>query len=244
MRHRVWLADEFHMERFNIPIARLGVLACSLAMVVAGPTPRVFANDPEPILPKVDHLAVAAEFLDRGDRARACSHLAAHLRTNPDELMTRAYLAELLFQTDRPNEARTEFTRFIASAQRSTGTPKSHLVHCHTRLMQLAESGSDSFHEHLHRGIGLYRLVEDDQKNSLPKATRLETLTNAATELRAALEDRPNTARVSLYLAHVYLLLEQPSAARSVVRSATDLIGLTPLEREQFDQLSVRFARR
>ena len=107
-----------------------------------------------------DNLARAAACLDRGDSVGAVPHLAAHVKAHPDQVMVRAYLAELLFKLKRFDAAAGQFERFVAEAQPMTGPPRTHLVHCHTRLMQAAESAGDAYRESLHRGVGLLLLVQ------------------------------------------------------------------------------------
>src|SRR5437763_9229121 len=102
-----------------------------------------------------DALTRAAECLDRGDDAGAVPHLRTYVAAHPDAVMVRAHLAELLFRAGRHAEARGEFERSVADAQLSTGPAKGHLVHCHTRLMAIAEATDDAFHEQLHRAVGL-----------------------------------------------------------------------------------------
>jgi thioredoxin-like negative regulator of GroEL len=59
--------------------------------------------------PEADHLALAADRLERGDDTGALPHLSAHVEAHPDAVMIRAYLAELLVRTGKPDEARCQF---------------------------------------------------------------------------------------------------------------------------------------
>jgi tetratricopeptide (TPR) repeat protein len=205
-------------------------LACLL--VLAAPPPA----DPVLAAAAADGLAKAADCLDRGDHAGAVPHLAAHARAYPDQVMTRAYLAELLFKLGRYDAAAGEFERFVAAAQPMTGPPHRHLVHCHTRLMAIAAATGDSFAEHLHRGIGLLLLVRqwDADPARRDEGAAAETLAKAAAALREAKAFRPTDPRANLYLADVYARLGQPGPAKAAARAAKAGVpfGLTPAEAE------------
>ncbi len=184
-----------------------------------------------------DHLALAAEYLDRGDSSQAIEHLSVHVRSHPQEAMTRAYLAELLYRANRNNEAATEFESFVSLAQSMTGKPQDHLVHCHTRLMNLAAANGDDYREPLHRGIGLYRLVLrwDADPARKDAAVAETTLLQALEALKNAALARPKDARVQLYIAEVATRLNQRATAQGAIRKAKSLaaIALTPTERER-----------
>jgi thioredoxin-like negative regulator of GroEL len=209
-------------------------LACLL--ILAAPP----AADPALAAAATDGLSRAADCLDRGDYVGAVPHLAAHVRAYPEQVMVRAYLAELLFKLRRFNEAAKEFERFIADAQPMTGPPKRHLVHCHTRLMTIAEAKGDVFTENLNRGIGLILLVQqwDADPQQRDEAMAAETAKKAADALRSALITRPTDARANLYLADVYLRLGQTGSAMTALRAAKAGIplGLTPDEAERLAQ--------
>jgi lipopolysaccharide biosynthesis regulator YciM len=187
-----------------------------------------------------DHLALAAEHLDRGNSSKAIAHLTAHVRSHPDEVMTRAYLAELLFQSKRYDDAAAEFEEVIAAAQAMTGKPHDHLVHCHTRLMNIAEERGDDYREHLHRGIGLLRLVErwDADPKRHDANVSEATLVQALSELKAAEREKPKSARVHFYIAEVSSRLGQTAAMSDSVRKAKTLpaIGLTTNERQRLEE--------
>jgi cytochrome c-type biogenesis protein CcmH/NrfG len=184
--------------------------------------------------PAPDRLALAADALDRGDTPTAVAHLSAHVRSAPDDAMTRAYLAELLFKSGRSAEAAAEYERFVAAAQPLTGPANAHRVHAHTRLMSLAAAAGDEYREGLHRGIGLLLLAErwDADPARRDAAATAETLSKAAAALREALAARPRDARASWYLSRVYARQGQPAAARAAARAARAAPpgGLTPAE--------------
>jgi Tfp pilus assembly protein PilF len=188
----------------------------------------VRAAPPEPV--EADHLALAAACIDRGDEPAAVTHLSAHVKTRPDAVMIRAYLAELLLKCGRPADARAQFERFTRDAAGQDGKPRQHLVHCHTRLMEIAERDGDRYAEHLHRGIALLLLVrqwEGESRSPSPRATPelIEpTLAKAAAALRQAAEKRPTHPRPRVYLAEVYDRLGQPSAARSQAKRVAGML--------------------
>ncbi len=134
--------------------------------------------------------------------------------------MIRAYLAELLLKTGKPTDARREFEQFTRQACGMSGEAGRHLVHAHTRLMEIAAEADDPFAEHLHRGIALLLMVR--QWATEPPADGGElaesTLVNAARELRQAERGRPTDPRANVYLAEVYDRLGQPAAARTAAR--------------------------
>lgn len=173
--------------------------------------------------PARDDLTAAAEKLDRGDDAGALPHLQAHVAAHPDAVMIRAYLAELHLKLGHPADSRAEFERVIATAQFTPAGPaRRHLVHCHTRLMEIADADGDPFAEHLHRGIGLFLLVKqwDADPDRRDDAAAEQTLAKAAVALRRARDEKPGDPRTNLYLADVYDRLGQPSAATAARRAA------------------------
>ena len=177
----------------------------------------------------IDHLTLAADHLDRGETPQAITHLTVHVRSHPDEVMSRAYLAELHFRQKNLRESQAEFEKVIAAAQGMKGKPYEHLIHCHTRLMSIAEEQGDTYREQLHRGIGLWRLVEKWNKDD---TTSESTLTQALEALQQAKRARPQDARVQLYLAEVTLKLKQPDAAKVHIAAAKSAApgGLTASE--------------
>src|SRR5262245_34716943 len=116
---------------------RAAAAVCLVAVGCLAPPPSADRFISKTDEPAPDALALAAACLDRGDDAAAVGHLAEHVKLHPDEVMTRAMLAELLFRLGRYPAARAEFDRVVADAQPTTGPPHDHLVHCHTRLMQM-----------------------------------------------------------------------------------------------------------
>jgi thioredoxin-like negative regulator of GroEL len=108
-----------------------------------------------------DHLRAAALLVDRGQIAPAIPHLKAHLKLHPDAPMIRAYLAELLLKTGHDAEARTHYEMFVREAGGQDGLAKHHLVHAHTKLMEIAAESDDTFREQFHRGAALLHLANE-----------------------------------------------------------------------------------
>ncbi len=208
---------------------RLAACACGLFLVGCANTPPErlpSAVEPELLIARAappaddtDHLSRAAACVQRGDEPAAVPHLQAHLNARPDAVMIRAYLAELLLRTGKAEDARREFEQFTRQACGMSGDAGKHLVHAHTRLMEIAAE-DDPFAEHLHRGIALLLMVR--QWANEPPADGGElvesTLVNAARELRQAERRRPTDPRSNVYLAEVYDRLGQPAAARTAAR--------------------------
>jgi len=187
----------------------------------------------------VDDLTLAARAIERGDQTAAIPHLHAYLTSHPEHVMIRAYLAELLWKLNRYAESRQSFDQFIAEAQERDGPVRNHLIHCHTRLMEMARTRNDAYTEHLHRGIGLYLLTEMKRSTGQsPDPALIEQLLCRATmELNKANESKPNQARSNWYLYEVWTKLDQtqPAAialriARSSVQGNVTNSDITPSE--------------
>lgn len=218
------------------------VAGCRTASVPQPPSaPEAVARGATPE-DEADHLHLAAEHLDRADEAGALPHLKAHLRQHPDSLMVRAYLGELLMKTGDASESKIQFERFAREAGEVAGPAQKHLVHVHTRLMELAGRADDAFEEQLHRGIGLVLLVRHwDEEGELADPAQSErTLVQAAKALKLAGAEKPGDARVWLYLAETRYGLDQPSAARESLMKASRCQPewtLNPHERERLEHL-------
>ena len=130
-------------------------------------------------------------------------------------------------------EARAEFEAAVAEAQDEL--PLSHLIHCHSRLTQIAEAEEEKYDEHLNRGIGLYLLARE--RAALPdpdgELSVEGLLCRAAGELTLARLERPDEARPSWYLYKVWSRLAQRRPALRSLREASDRAPfsyLTPAE--------------
>jgi tetratricopeptide (TPR) repeat protein len=178
-----------------------------------------------------NHMSLAAAYLEAGDDEAACRHLGKYVATHPEHVLIRLHYAELLLRLHRCREARHEFERFVADAQEQGEALARHLVHCHTRLMELAEEDDDTYGMHLHRGIGLYRLACErvgagDPEGELPVEG---LLCKAASALARAREERPREARPCWYLYAVWARLAQKQAALTWLRRAAEAAPFTDL---------------
>lgn len=182
--------------------------------------------------PAADPLTLAAECLARNDRTGAAVHLESHVRAHPDQIMFRAQLAELLAAARKDADAKFHFERFADDARAAAGPPRDHLVHVHTRLMEIAARGGDRFGEAYHRGVGLLLLVKEQDGAADRDADFCEEmLCKAMKALADAKELKPDEPRVRAYLAEVYeragnhrgAEAERAAAGKSVTPS-----GLTP----------------
>jgi len=208
------------------------------------PPEPVAKAEPSPSFEEDDGLTMASRCLERGDSKQAVQHLRKHIASNPDQVMIRAYLAELLMKSNQIDEARTEFTRFIADAQEQDGPAKKHLVHCHTRLMEIAVERDDEYSERLHRAIGLILLARHQvlTKSSDDESLTEQMLFKAVSELQTAQKAKPTEARPSWYLYEAFTLLNQRQAAEKalrVARSNAAFAELTPTERQSLAMTDV-----
>jgi hypothetical protein len=213
---------------------------CAGCAVVSPPTgePAKPQAAVEPAKPQAgetaDPLKLAAECLERGDDAAALPHLAQYVAAHPDHAAIRAHLAEVELRQGRRAGARREFEQYLADAEERGETK--HLIHVHTRLVEIATADGDEYGERLHRGIGLFRLAKQVQakpEDDGPEPEKL--LFKAAAEFKSAARLRPDEARVHWYAYEVWTHLGQTLPARTSLRRARDcaaLSDLTPVERE------------
>jgi tetratricopeptide (TPR) repeat protein len=182
-----------------------------------------------------NHLSLAAAHLQVGDESRACPHLAQYVAAQPEHVIVRLRYADLLLRMHQPRAARAEFERFDADAQDHDEVETRHLIHCHSRLMEVAEQEGDDYAEHLHRGIGLFFLARERDGLEDPDGP-LSTeglLCKAAAELTVARALQPAEARPCWYLAQVWSRLAQQQPARRWLRAAdaaAPFSYLTPAE--------------
>jgi len=181
------------------------------------------------------HLSLAAARLELGDEAGACPHLGRYVEAKPTEAAVRGHYAELLFRLKRYREAREQFERFVVDAQELGEAPAKELLHCHARLVEVAEWEDEAYAEHLHRGIGLLLLararaeLSDVEKDPVQESL----LCKAAGELTLALQARREEARPCWYLHEVWSALGQRSLADRWLRdarAAAPFTYLTPTE--------------
>ena len=195
-------------------------------------------------LAEADYLGQAAQCMEKGDQAGAVPLMLKQIEAHPDQIMIRAYLAELLVRLKKNPEAKEQFEAFISEAQQTEGPAKKHLVHCHTRLMEIAQECNDDFTEKLHRGIGLYLLAKQHaliDENEDPGQTQ-QLIFKAIHELEAAQKMHREDARPSWYLYECWTMLNQPRPAEKALHEAqvnAPFSKLTPGENRE-----LRFARR
>jgi tetratricopeptide (TPR) repeat protein len=188
--------------------------------------------DPELIR---NHLSLAAAYIAKGEDARAAPHLARYVRTQPDHLVIRAHYAELLLRLRQPHQARPQFERFVADVQDHDELARQHLIHCHSRLMEIAEAEEDGYGEHLHRGIGLFLLARERERLPDPDGdlSAEGLLFRAAGELTLARLQRADEVRACWYLHEVWSHLAQRQPTLRWLRAAevaAPLGDLTPAE--------------
>jgi tetratricopeptide (TPR) repeat protein len=182
-----------------------------------------------------NHLSLAAAFIALGEDGQAAPHLARYVRAQPDHLVIRAHYAELLLRLRQPREARAQFERFVADVQDRDDLARQYLLHCHSRLMEIAEGEADGYGEHLHRGIGLYLLARERERLPDPdgELSAEGLLFRAAGELALARAQRGDEARACWYLHEVWSHLAQRQPAQRWLRAAegaAPLGDLTPAE--------------
>jgi hypothetical protein len=169
-----------------------------------------------------NHLSLAAAYLQQNDSDGGCAHLAEYVDANPDQLLIRARYAELLLQLRRLPEARAQFEALVCDAQGCSGPAAPDLIHCHGRLMAIAEESEDIYNEHLHRGIGLFLLARKRgaMPDPEPGLSAEGILFKAAAELTLAHLTRPDEARPCWYLYEVWSRLGQRQPALCRLREA------------------------
>lgn len=196
-----------------------------------------------------DWLAKASAAAQSGDNRVAAASLQQYLKIHPDHVMIRAYLAEFLFKCEEWPQAQHHFEKFAAAVQDKTGEPHKQLIHCYTRLMEIAQKRHDRYAEHLHRGIGMYLLEGQLSETAEPKgdeesAFREKILCKAVMELEKARAEQPDEARPCWYLYETWKKLDQVQPAQRALRQAEERQAfslLTPAEsRELTLALAVR----
>jgi Tfp pilus assembly protein PilF len=196
------------------------------------------ALDPDFLLGRATSLAA------QGDHEAAAEQLTQYITLRPEHLSARAQLGELLFRQGKHEEARLQLELFIALAQDHGEPAFRHLIHCHSRLVEIAEEQNNDYEEHLNRGIGLFLLAVRRAGEADPNGdcSANSLLCRAATELQAARQDQPDQARSHLYLYQTWKRLGQHSAAVRSLHTADHhalLSRLTPLERRELQAACV-----
>jgi tetratricopeptide (TPR) repeat protein len=178
-----------------------------------------------------NHLSLAAAYLEKGNDRLACDHLGKFLATNPDHRNARFYYAELLVKLGRHREASGHLELAVRREQEEPQPDLQHLVHCHTRLLEVSEALNARYLVHLHRGIGMYllarqRIVLPDVVGQLPAEA---LLCKAVAELTRAHSLRPGEARACWYLHAAWKQLAQAEPARRWLAEASRLAPFTDL---------------
>lgn len=192
----------------------------------------------DPLLP------LASQAFEHGDRARACDLLRLYVDRHPESRQARVFFAEVLTKLGKSVEATFEFEKAAAALQQDKTIDLAMLVHCHGRLLDLADDDRDEYHVHLYRGLGLYWLAQQKRRpEEAADAVPTEAiLCKAALELGAAHAMLPEEARSSWYLHLCWRQLGQTAAAERWLheaRGCADFSYLTP--REQYElQLASR----
>jgi hypothetical protein len=202
------------------------------------------APAPEPD-PARSHLSEAATCLEKGDEEHACPHLARYLAVHPEHLVVRGQYAELLMRLQRWPEARSEYERCAADAQELGEGGLRQQVHCHTRLMEIAEAQEQEYDEHLHRGIGLYLLARVQAAGSEADGEYPESLLcKSAAELSLAHLERRDQAQPCWYLYQVWTRLAQRGPALRCLRQAEQAAPFSYLTPREQDGLHLACCRR
>ena len=180
-----------------------------------------------------DPLGLAVDAMVAGKDAEAATQLAKHLKAHPEQLVFRNQLAELLFKLERHAEAQYHFEKFDELASGSSKSLLGQRIHCHTRLMEIAQARENPFREKLHRGIGLYLIAcevqskADDPSELSPDAEKLWC--RAANELNEARRFRESDTRTAWYLYLVWTRLDQPRPAEKALHHAAANLVFSPL---------------
>ena len=191
-----------------------------------------------------NHLSIAAAYVEMNNLEAACPSLGRYLAANPKQLLIRARYAELLARIRHLQEAKVEYERFISDAQENGGPATQQLIHCHTRLVEIAEEGNDEYSEHLHRGIGLYLIAR--KRSNLPESNGElpceSLLCKAAAELTLAHQERPRQAKPNWYLYEVWTMLGQRHPAVCRLRQAHALEAFADLTPSESGSLTLAYA--
>jgi tetratricopeptide (TPR) repeat protein len=182
-----------------------------------------------------NHLSLAAAYLDAGKDEAACDHLARYVAAHPEQTFVRTQYAELLLKLKHTEAAREELLHLIADCQEVGDETLPVRLHCHSRLLDIAQEQEDDYAAHLHRGVGLYLLARqradlDDPEGELPVEG---LLCRAAAELTLARALRPGEAQPLWYLHAVWSQLGRSDAARrclALAAAAAPFSDLTPAE--------------
>jgi tetratricopeptide (TPR) repeat protein len=182
-----------------------------------------------------NHLSLAAAYLEKGDDRAACEHLGLFLESHPEHRNARFYYAELLVKLGRHAQARAQFERVIRNEQEEAEPDLTHLLHCHTRMLEIGDALSDDYLFQLHRGIGMFLLARQRALLGDPSGELSVEglLCKAIASLTRAQALRPREARACWYLHIAWRMLAQPQPARrwlAEARRRSAFSAMTPAE--------------
>jgi tetratricopeptide (TPR) repeat protein len=182
-----------------------------------------------------NHLSLAAAYLAQGQEEKAAEQLKQYLNKQPDHYVVRGEYAELLLRLDQLEAAREQFERFEADIQENETLARQHLVHCNSRLLEIATRLEDDYAVHLHRGIALYWLARQRAEitDAGDELSSEGLLCQSASEFVLARRARPDEARPCWYLHEVWSQLAQCQPAARWLRAADEAAPfsyLTPAE--------------
>jgi tetratricopeptide (TPR) repeat protein len=185
-----------------------------------------------------NHLSLAAAYLAQGQEEKAAEQLEHYLNKQPDHYVVRGEYAELLLRLGRLEAAREQFERFEADIQDHETLARQHLVHCHSRLVEIAQRLEDDYAVHLHRGIALYWLARRraELTDAGDELSSEGLLCQSASEFVLARRERPDEARPCWYLHEVWSQLAQCQPATRWLRAADEAAPfsyLTPAEQRR-----------
>lgn len=185
-----------------------------------------------------NRLSLAAAYLAQSKEEKAAEQLKQYLNVKPDHYSVRGEYAELLLRLERLEPAREQFERFEADIQDQEKLARQHLVHCHTRLMEIATREEDEYGIHLHRGIALYWLARQraELTDSGEELSSEGLLCQSASEFVLARRAKPDEARPCWYLHEVWSQLAQCQPASRWLRAAEQSAPfsyLTPAEQRR-----------
>jgi tetratricopeptide (TPR) repeat protein len=188
-----------------------------------------------------NHLSLAASYVEKGDDQKACDHLERFLAASPAHKNARFFYAELLLRQKRLVEAHTHFEQAVADGQDDAAPDLTHLIHCHTRLVEIADGLEDEYHAHLHRGIGMFLLAQARVKLDDPdgELSVEGLLCKAAAELSQARAERPDQARPCWYLYGAWRQLGQRQLAQRWLRAADRAAPFTHLTAAEHARLQL-----
>lgn len=185
------------------------------------------------------HFEKALEQLNNGRTLNACLELGLHVDEHPKDNTARIYYAELLVRVGRLALAERQFQNASQLAHELDNIDDR--IHCHRRLMEIAEATADAYQVHLNRGIGIFLLAEKTKKiadfDQLNMAESM--LCRAAGELAMARLIKGDDARPCWYLALIWQSLGQQTIASRHLHEALELVQFSTLNTAESRELVI-----